>query len=266
MATDSSRSLYLRDGGNCFHPIPGGMEGVLLTKDQKLCFGMGGRAGPLYCSSALRTEVPLTFCVTQPDLLSAWGLALHPCSLATLNSKPPVGRPETATSPGYKEEAGGPELLCGLELVQPIRLYRTGLQLPCKDPVGPQSLCAGEFTAVGGLSQLIGGLLVVVEILELGWLECRSCLQYITIEHLTSISSSIKWVVSVLSAPSHSICRIMDMKSEPKGPMTRTKKQRLGFPVELLALTPLPTGHCWLEAHWEASLELWALWFWWTFL
>ena len=46
---------------------------------------------------------------------------------------------------------------------------------------------------MGGLSQLIGGLLVVVEILELGWLECKSCLPYITIEHLTSVSSSIKW-------------------------------------------------------------------------
>lgn len=33
----------------------------------------------------------------------------------------------------------------------------------------------------------------MVEILELGWLECKSCLPYITIEHLTSVSSSIKW-------------------------------------------------------------------------
>lgn len=64
------------------------MEGVLLAKDQKPCFGMGVRAGPLYCSSALRTELPLTFCVTRPNLLSPWGLALHPCSLATLNSEP----------------------------------------------------------------------------------------------------------------------------------------------------------------------------------
>lgn len=136
-----------------------GIESMLLMKDQPTLLWDGGQGRCLCCSSAPRTEVPLTFCMTWPDLLSPWGLALHPCFPATLISEV-GGRLRLPLPLGRRRRWVDQNCLCGLELVHlgtPVRLYRTGLQPPCKAPVGPSKPLCWGIHSHGALSQLIGG-------------------------------------------------------------------------------------------------------------